>query len=107
MAFRIQDMFRKSASRSFNEVDPDPAAAEKQPLRIIRIIIIVIRIILWYNTDIRLPVQLSGESSDLLLLLWYNEARWDSLSAQLFHQSTNHLSGVCRVGGVSLTVDLQ
>lgn len=45
-------LFRKSANRSFNVVDPDAAAAEKHLLRIIRIIIIVIIIILWYNKDI-------------------------------------------------------
>lgn len=41
---------------NMNIVDPDPAAAEKHRLRII-IIIIVIIIILWYNKDIRLPIQ--------------------------------------------------
>lgn len=37
---------------NLNEVDLDPAAAEKHRLRIIIIIIIVIIIILWYNKDI-------------------------------------------------------
>lgn len=48
-------------------VDRDPAAAEKHRLRIIRIRIIVIIIILWYNKDIRLPLKLRGEPSDSLL----------------------------------------
>lgn len=45
---------------NLNAADPDAvAAAEKHPLRILIIIIIVviIIIILWYNKDIRLPVQ--------------------------------------------------
>lgn len=33
-----------------------------------------------------------------MLLLWYNEARWDWLSARLVCQSANRLLGVCMGG---------
>ncbi len=59
LSLKSRTLFRKVLTDkvNLNVVDPDPAAAEKHRLWIIIIIIIVIIIILWYNKDIRLPVQ--------------------------------------------------
>lgn len=57
VVFEIQDFVQKSAYRYLKVEDLDPATAEKHRLIIIVIIIVVIIIVLWYNKDIRLPVQ--------------------------------------------------